>query len=132
MELMIGGETEGVTLVVEDNARPDREGWFNAGVTIRVGAWSGRYAAHFQRDDLASFAKGLREMAESGSLAELSSTDGYLDVRLARDHLGHISVTGEAWDKPRWGAHLVFAFDIDQTYVRSMRVSAEAILASFR
>ena len=29
--------------------------------------------------------------------------DGYLDLKLTRDGLGHVVASGEAWDRPRWG-----------------------------
>ena len=47
----------------------------------------------------------------------LSSTDGYLDLTMKGDGLGHIAVTGEGWDRPRLGSHLEINYEIDQTFL---------------
>ena len=55
------------------------------------------------RDDLSWFVEDLKVISETPSTAVLSSMDGYLDLKLTRDGLGHVVASGEAWDRPRWG-----------------------------
>jgi hypothetical protein len=112
----IGGESEGVTILVTDSqlAREGSEGWTEADVTVKLGAWSGRYSAAFHESDFKGFASGLRSLYETLSgEAALLSMDGYLDLRLTGDGYGHISVVGEAWDQPRYGTHLAIEFEVD-------------------
>jgi hypothetical protein len=105
----------------------------NAEVAVRMHVWSARYAAQFLEDDFHEFADGLRMLSESPSKpAILFSSDGYPDLTLTRDELGHVDVKGEAWDTPRWGAHLEFAFQIDQTYLPPVIASIESMLRLFR
>ena len=131
-EIEIGSPSEGVVVSVRESQKPDPEGWVDAEVAVKVGAWSGRYAAEFLEDDLSRFVEGLKVLSESPSTAVLSSMDGYLDLTLTRDGLGHVVVSGEAWDRPRWGAHLAFTFEIDQTYLPAMLTSAELALRQLR
>jgi hypothetical protein len=133
-EILIGSASEGVTIAVRDGQSPRQsEGWVEGEVTLKVAAWSGRYAAQFLEDDLHEFAAGLRKIVEAASEPALfSSADGYLDLKLTRDELGRVAVTGEAWDTPRWGTHVEFAFEIDQTYLPPILASLESLLQQFR
>ena len=104
MEIRIGSQSEGVLVALRHPQDIERsEGWIDAEVEVRAGAWRGHYAAQFLHDDLVAFAEGLCSLEEPGRQAILSSTDGYLDLQLTRDELGHVEVSGEAWDTPRWG-----------------------------
>jgi len=133
VELKIGDDRTFVIISLPDTshaARARSEGRLtDTEISVDVGAWSGRYGAHFHETDFSTFARGLETL--SGTLsgdAELSSLDGYLDLTLTGDGLGHISVRGTAWDTPRLGSHLEISFDIDPTYIPEMRKSVWAIL----
>ncbi len=140
MEILIGSQHEGVTVSVGDDQLPDSEGWVDSEVMVRAGAWSGRYGAQFLKDDFSLFVRGLAALEERfvrglAALEEpppsavLASTDGYLDLTLtASSKLGHVAVSGEAWGTPRYGAHLELSFEIDQTYIKPILVSVEALL----
>ena len=58
---------------------------------MTVGAWSGRYDANFHETDFQRFAAELDRLSEtlSGS-SVLDSMDGFLDLTLTGDGLGHI------------------------------------------
>ena len=132
-EIRIGRTSEEVTIRLRDSEKPDPEGWVNADVALKMHAWSGLFAAQFLEDDFGVFAQDLRRLSDGlAPPAQLFSTDGYLEITLTRDELGHVDVTGEAWDTPRWGAHLEFSFQIDQTYLPPILSSVESVLEQFR
>ena len=131
-ELAIRGEGgERVTVSIPERERDARsEGWVAAEVSVKLGAWSGHYSANFHEDDLRGFANQLTRLGETlAGEATLSSLDGYLDVTLTGDGLGHFTVAGEAWDRPRWASHLVVSNEIDQTALPALLTSLASVVA---
>jgi hypothetical protein len=133
-ELRIPGDRgDAITISVpeRDHRDPRLEGWLDAEVAIKLGVWSGRYSAQFHEDDFLRFAEMLEQLqATLKGQAIMSSLDGYLDLTLTGDGLGHISVVGAAWDRPRVGSHLVVSYETDQTAVPQLR-DALASLAAY-
>lgn len=132
-ELRIPGDHgEGVTIAIREREHRDArsEGWLDAEVLVNLGAWSGRYSAQFHENDFSPFAAKLEELrATLTGDATLSSLDGYLDLTLTGDGLGHISVMGEAWDRPRVGSHLLFSYETDQTALPALQASLTSLAA---
>lgn len=125
-----GGEVVSISLAERQQPDPRSEGWLDAEVAIKVGAWSGRYAAKFHEDDFLRFSEEVDELhVRLEGEATLSSLDGYLDLTLTGDGLGHISVVGEAWDRPRWASYLVLSFETDQTALPPIRASLASLAA---
>ena len=119
-----------VSISVPEREQRDRrsEGWLDAEVAIRVGAWSGRYFAQFHEDDFLGFAQELDELhASLKGEATLSSLDGYLDLTLTADGLGHISVVGEGWDRPRVGSHLILSYESDKTALSPLQAEVTSL-----
>ena len=132
-DIRIGRTSEEVIIRLGDSAKPDAEGWVDAEVALKMHSWSGHFPAQFLEDDFGVFAEGMQGLSEGlAPPAHLFSTDGYLEITLTRDELGHVEVTGEAWDTPRWGAHLGFSFQIDQTSLPPILASVESVLEQFR
>jgi hypothetical protein len=125
-DIRIGDDDEGISIRVFDDWK---DGWVHAEVVVKSGAWSGRYAAEFHQTDFSQFAADLGALYSvlSGA-ATLSSMDGYLDLTLTGDGLGHISVAGAAWDRPAFGSHLEVSYEIDQTYLPAILASVESVL----
>jgi hypothetical protein len=132
-EVRIAGSTDDgvwITIVEREHRNPRSEGWLDAEVRVSLGAWSGRYAARFHEDDFPPFARQLEELhATLVGEARLSSLDGYLDITLTGDGVGHITIAGEAWDRPRWASHLVIAYEMDQTELPQLRASLASLAA---
>jgi hypothetical protein len=130
-DIRIGAASEELTISVADDV--NREGWVDAEVTAKFGAWSGRYPAHFHETDFVRFARDLAALySDLSGTAVLSSLDGYLDLTFTGDGLGHITVAGEAWDQPRWGSHLTIELEMDQTYLPALLASLEAVVKNLR
>jgi hypothetical protein len=127
-DLQIGDTSMGITISILGSGRADPEGWVTGVVAIKIGVWSGRYGAQFHGTDFSRFAKDLAGLSSRlAGTAVLSSTDGYLDLTLTGDGLGHITVAGSAWDRPKYGTHLEVSHEIDQTYLPALIASAESI-----
>lgn len=125
-----GGDAVSISVPERKQRDPRSEGWVDAEVTIKAGAWSGWYAAQFHEDDFLRFAEMLDELQTSlKGEATLSSLDGYLDLTLTGDGLGHISVVGEAWDRPRVGSHLVLSYETDQTALSQLQGELASLAA---
>jgi hypothetical protein len=103
-ELRIPGDgSDGVTIAIPERDQCDArsEGWLDAEVWVKLGTLSGRYSAQFHEDDFSPFAEKLGELHTTlKGDATLSSLDGYLDLTLTGDGLGHISVVGETVGPP--------------------------------
>jgi hypothetical protein len=127
MELVIGTSNEGIAISLRDAY--DTEGWIDAEISVRLGVWRGRYAAQFRGTDIALFAEGLATLERTLSgQAVLESSDGYLDVILTGDGRGHVAVSGEAWDQPRFGSHLAFTYEVDQTFLAPLLAGVGSVI----
>jgi hypothetical protein len=126
-DIRIGGASEELRISVADDV--NREGWVDAVVTAKFGAWSGHYPAYFHETDFVQFARDLAGLySELSGEAVLSSMDGYLDLTFSGDGLGHITVAGAAWDHPKVGSHLAIEFELDQTYLPALLASLESVV----
>lgn len=125
-----GGDVVTISVPERQRRDPRSEGWVDAKIAIKVGAWSGRYAAQFHENDFLQFAEKLDALHTSlKGEAKLSSLDGYLDLTLTGDGLGHVSIVGEAWDRPRVGSHLVLSYHVDQTALPQLQGALAALAA---
>jgi hypothetical protein len=129
-ELRIPGDGGDIVSISVPEREPRSEGWLDGEVVIKVGAWSGRYAAQFHEDDFLRFSEQVDALhATLKGEATLSSLDGYLDLTLAGDGLGHISVVGEAWDRPRWASHLLLSYETDQSWLGELQAALGSLAA---
>jgi hypothetical protein len=135
-EIKLGDAPPSITIDVLLTARSSTdhaEGWAPSDVAIKLGAWSGHFRANFHALDFSTFLEGLRPLSATlRGVAALSSTDGYLDLSLVGDGLGHVAVTGEAWDRPRIGSHLEVSYEIDQTFLPRAIAVLEDVLREMR
>jgi hypothetical protein len=98
-----------------------REDWVAAEVRIACGGWSGSLKTSFMKGELGSLAEQLGTLQEDLSAAvEFEPLESYIKLRFSGDGKGHIHVQGEAYSKFSIDTQLSFAFDIDQTYLRSI------------
>lgn len=89
--------SDGVTISIPERDFRDAgsEGRLDTEVWVKLGAWPGRFLAQLHEDDFSPFGEKLEERHTTlKGNATLSSLDGYLDLTLTGDGLGHISVVG--------------------------------------
>ena len=112
--------------------RFDRENWLDADVEVMCDGWTGVLKAYFLKGELGSLAEQLRALYKNLSGAvELNPIEPYLTLSFSGDGKGHIIVKGEVSSPLGSGTYLRFAFEIDQTYLKSV-IDALAALDSAR
>lgn len=138
-DFVIGNlDSEHVTIEVIDRGYPTASdywdgNWLRTMLTIAVGAWRATYPADLRTDEFERFQYQLRTLdADLTGEAVFTSMDGFLDLRLIGDGLGHIRVEGMAQDSADNPSCLEFALPpIDQTYLPALIDSLTTILEKY-
>ena len=75
----------------------------------------GGVAANLRAEEFARFREELEALQGPGH-PSFESMESWLELKLERDGLGHVTVSGEANDNPGWGNRVIFKLpDLDQT-----------------
>ncbi|HZZ75646.1 MAG TPA: hypothetical protein VFE04_06930, partial [Puia sp.] len=106
--------------------------WIITQVTIKGGKFSGQFDAEFLTIDFERFKQELRPLYEDlkGS-ATFSGIEGYLELKVIGDGLGHFDVAVTACDQPGIGGKLTFIMAFDQTYLTDLISQLDRITKHF-
>jgi hypothetical protein len=142
--VLIGHEHgDGVAISVSGYANPDARdywdgNWLRTDVAIRIGPWSGRYAAALRTDEFQRFLAEVEALDTGGKEAAVfEPAEPWLHFTLRRDHTGHIALEGEASPEgmgvPFGQVALRFRLQefIDQTYLAGIAEQLRSVLAEF-
>ncbi len=136
---IIFGQWEGERVVVEVH-RYERDkfdnyydaNWLRASMEIGAGKFVGNVDAAFMTFELLSFAQQLRKVYESlEGVAEFSTMEHQLDLKVTGDGKGHMKVTGQVRDDASFGNRLQFGFDLDQTFIHKSLSELENVISTF-
>jgi hypothetical protein len=134
--LQIKGHDGSVVIEVSQYERPDATdrsdaNWLSSTIEVKVGSFSGRYAATLTTHDFAAFGTELEALlAREKSIAVFVTDEGWLSLEITIDSRGSGKVIGEACDQgPR--AKLSFAFETDQTYLAEARRAVADLVRTF-
>jgi hypothetical protein len=106
--------------------------WVRSEVTLRAGAFSGRYDADLRTDEFARFRDELKAVFQPLiGKAEFSSLEGWLAIEFVGNGKGHFSGSCQAMDTPGTGNRLSFSLAIDQTEIPSILRDLDFILSKF-
>jgi hypothetical protein len=97
---------------------PHGEGyeWLSADVKLDTGGFSGAVRMSMRFSELIQFQQELGELYRNLSgTAELKTLERQLHLLVKSDHTGHITVTGELFDRAGDGNKLCFTLRFDQT-----------------
>lgn len=94
--------------------------WIKSQVTVKSGSFYGEYMAEFMTVDFAQFEIELSHLYDNLSgIAEFSDIEGYLELKIQGDGIGHFEMNVDACDNPGYEArHLTFTMHFDQTYIK--------------
>jgi hypothetical protein len=94
--------------------------WLITPIQLHVGGFIGTLAAGLRVEELARFREELEHVyADLTDMADLTSMEDWLTLRVTCRSTGSLEVTGAACDQPGSGNRLEFAVEgIDQTYLR--------------
>ncbi|MEL7939056.1 WapI family immunity protein [Pseudomonas delhiensis] len=116
-------DNEQLTLTVLDYERSPvgdffDDNWLICEVSIRAGAFRGKFRANLLTSELEELHRELRILHDGlqGNYT-FEPLEGQLILRISCNNLGHFQINGEAMDQAGIGHRLVFKFSLDQTYL---------------
>ncbi len=108
------------------------DNWLTVCISVHAGGFNGSFDATICTYELVGFMKQLRPLFETlNGLAEFTTTEEQLSMRLVGDGKGHIELTGEAMDLPGTGNRLNFVLHLDQSQLGSSMHELEKVIAKF-
>jgi hypothetical protein len=106
--------------------------WLKTFVTVKGGKFSGQYPANFMTIDFRKFKDDLLTLHDNyNGSAEFSGRDGYLELKIKGDGLGHFELNVVARDEPNYGGQLTFEMAFDQTSLDELIEQLDNILSAY-
>jgi hypothetical protein len=122
------GSTSGNHVIFRVVGMPDQEGWVNTEIDIQAGFWRGVYVASLQAEDFPLFRQQLQALYSwKDNVAQFSTIEEWLTLKLTLDHHGHVRLEGTATDEPGTGNVLAFHLDLDQSYLPQIITELESV-----
>jgi hypothetical protein len=107
--------------------------WVKAKVSIKSGAFLGDYIADFMTLDFKEFRKQLSYLYDNlAASTSFNDLEGYLDLKIKGDGIGHFELNGIACDAPGvFGSTLNFTLYFDQTNLQGFVKMLDTINQQF-
>jgi hypothetical protein len=106
--------------------------WVKTRVTIKSGKFSGQYKGDFMTVDFEKLKQELSRLYENlKGTADFADTEGYLELKIKGDGLGHFEVNVSACDQPTFGNKLTFTMAFDQTTIKELVGQLDRITRQF-
>jgi hypothetical protein len=96
--------------------------WIKTKVIVKGGNFAGQYFGDFLTIDLENFKLDLHRLYDNlNSTVRFCDLEGYLDIRIIGDGIGHFVVKVRACDVPGiYGSELSFEMTFDQTEIKGL------------
>ena len=108
------------------------DNWLTVKIRVAAGGFRGVVDAAVLSSELATFLTQLHRLYESlRSVAEFTTLERQLHLRLTGDGKGHIELLGDVGDKPGIGNRLHFTLDFDQSQLRASIRELECVVSEF-
>lgn len=107
--------------------------WIKTKVTVKGGKFSGQYSGEFMTVDFEKFKQELSRLYDNlkGS-ANFTDLEGYLEIKIYGDGIGHFEVNVKACDQPGINAsELTFNMAFDQTELKELVNQLDQITRQF-
>ena len=92
--------------------------WIGGNVSVKAGAFSGKFKADFVTSDFPSFKKQLEKLYENlNGFAEFYTLENQVEIKIKGDGIGHLNADCEVIDFPGFGNQLKFQIEFDQTHL---------------
>ena len=106
--------------------------WLTIQVRVLAGGFRGKIDASILTDELTRFIAQLRPLYETlRGIAEFSTLEEQLHLRLSGDGKGHVELVGEITDQPGIGNRLHFTLEFDQSQLAASIRELEGVTAEF-
>jgi hypothetical protein len=118
-EIRFGNGPDYLKLQVLGRVKPDAQDYWDANwlrciAEASAGTFHGRIDWQLRNEDLVRFLHRLERLDSRAGEALLDTGDGWLDVRVIRDQLGHIEARCQLVDNPAGGNTLEFRLRLDE------------------
>jgi hypothetical protein len=108
------------------------DNWLTVQIRVAVGGFRGAVDAAILTDELAAFRTQLRPLHERlRGVAEFTTLEGQLHLRLTGDGKGHIELVGCVGDEPGVGNQLHFTLNFDQSQLKVSIRELECVVSEF-
>jgi len=96
--------------------------WIKTKLTIKGGKFSGQYFGEIMTVDFEKFKQELSKLYDNlKGIVNFKDLEGYLDLRIVGDGIGHFEVNVDACDQPGiLGSNLNFKMAFDQTEIKEL------------
>jgi hypothetical protein len=95
--------------------------WIKVNIAIKGGAFSGSYQGELLTVDLLRLKNDFSQLYNNlNGILSFNDIEGYLEMKITGDGIGHFSVNVRVCDKPGYGSELSFMMSFDQTQIKEM------------
>jgi len=107
--------------------------WVKTKLTIKGGNFSGQYTGEIMTVEFEKFKQEISQLYDNlKGTARFNDIEGYLDLKISGDGLGHFEVNVAACDKPGiFGNKLKFSMTFDQTEINELIRQLDSIVKEF-
>lgn len=107
--------------------------WIKTQVTIKGGKFSGQYSGDFMTVDFEKFKQELSILYDNlQGTANFNDLEGFLELKITGDGIGHFEVNVKACDQPGVNAsELTFTMGFDQTELKDLVNQLDRITKQF-
>ncbi len=92
--------------------------WIGGNVSVKAGAFFGKFKADFITSDFPSFKNQLEKLYENlNGFAEFYTLENQVEIKIKGDGIGHLNAVCEVVDFPGDGNELKFHIEFDQTHL---------------
>lgn len=135
-ELLDAGDIvrlEPIELIKYDSNIDWDKNWVNTKVTVKGGKFSGQYSGEFLTMDFEKFKQELSRLYNDlNGIVNFNDLEGYLELKIIGDGIGHFEVNVKACDQPGVNSsELTFTMGFDQTELKNLVLQLERITKLF-
>ena len=124
---------EPIELIKYDSDIDWDKNWVKTQVTVKGGKFSGQYSGEFMTVDFEKFKQELSRLYDNlKGTANFNDLEGYLELKIKGDGLGHFEVQVKACDQPGInGSELSFTMAFDQSELKELVNQFDRITRQF-
>lgn len=136
LELFDAGDLvrlEPIELIKYDSDIDWDKNWVKTQVTVKGGKFSGQYLGEFMTVDFEKFKQELSRLYDNlKGTANFNDLEGYLELKIDGDGIGHFEIQVKACDQPGInGSELTFSMAFDQTELKELVNQLDRITKQF-
>jgi len=137
-KVLVGNEIENhITINILGKTYPESKdygdgNWLGSEIYFSLGAFNGSIKAHLRSSEFETFLEKVKILYDKlKGVAEYSSMEGWLSIKITGDGRGHMLIEGVICDDPDIGNKLIFIINYDQTGLKNTLEGLEYILEKY-